>query len=135
MIPISGAAIQARLYAEDPANDFLPATGTLSAFSPSPTPEVRWDSGVERGSVVGTDFDPMLAKVISHAPTRTEAAGRLALALERISAERYAQAGVATALRRSRRIAEVSRTRITRVIRSAAPRWRRCGSGFAGTTA
>jgi propionyl-CoA carboxylase alpha chain len=44
---------------------------------------VRWDSGVARGSVIGTDFDPMLAKVIAHAPTRNEAAGRLALALER----------------------------------------------------
>ncbi|MBW2401206.1 MAG: ATP-grasp domain-containing protein, partial [Deltaproteobacteria bacterium] len=80
-ISFSGAAIEARLYAEDPANDFLPATGTLAAFAPSPTPEVRWDSGVTAGSVIGTDFDPMLAKVIAHAPTRREAAGRLALAL------------------------------------------------------
>jgi propionyl-CoA carboxylase alpha chain len=82
-IGFSGAAIEARLYAEDPANDFLPATGTLLAFEPAVSPEVRWDSGVVSGSVIGTDFDPMLAKVIAHAPTRTEAAGRLALALER----------------------------------------------------
>jgi propionyl-CoA carboxylase alpha chain len=82
-IHFSGSAIEARLYAEDPSNDFLPATGTLSAFAPSPTPEVRWDSGVVAGSVIGTDFDPMLAKVIAHAPTRREAAGRLALALAR----------------------------------------------------
>ena len=79
-----GAAVEARLYAEDPSNDFLPAIGTLVAFEPAPTPEVRWDSGVESGSVIGTDFDPMLAKVIAHAPTRPEAAGRLALALERL---------------------------------------------------
>ena len=79
-----GAAIEARLYAEDPANDFLPAIGTLSAYAPSDTPEVRWDSGVEAGTVVGTDFDPMLAKVIAYGPTRSEAAGRLALALERL---------------------------------------------------
>ncbi len=78
-----GAAVEARLYAEDPANDFLPATGKLAAFAPAETPEVRWDSGVAAGSVVGTDFDPMLAKVIAHAPTRREAAGRLALALAR----------------------------------------------------
>ncbi len=82
-ICFGGSAIEARLYAEDPTNEFLPAIGTLAAFTPSPTPEVRWDSGVEEGSVIGTDFDPMLAKVIAHAPTRREAAGRLALALAR----------------------------------------------------
>jgi len=83
-ISVRGAAIEARLYAEDPANDFLPETGTLVAFEPAPTPEVRWDSGVVRGSVIGTDYDPMLAKVIAHGPSRAEAAGRLALALERL---------------------------------------------------
>ena len=80
----SGSAIEVRLYAEDPDNDFLPATGTLSAYRPADEPVVRWDSGVEEGSVVGVDFDPMLAKVIAHGPTRAEAAGRLALALERM---------------------------------------------------
>jgi propionyl-CoA carboxylase alpha chain len=82
-IRFSGSAIEARLYAEDPANNFLPAIGTLAAFAPAATPEVRWDSGVAAGSVIGTDFDPMLAKVIAHGPTRSEAAGRLALALAR----------------------------------------------------
>ena len=82
-VSFSGSAIEARLYAEDPANDFLPATGTLVVFEPAPAPEVRWDSGVATGSVIGTEFDPMLAKVIACAPTRAEAAGRLALALER----------------------------------------------------
>ena len=79
-----GHAIEVRLYAEDPAAGFLPAVGTLAAFAPPPEPAVRWDSGVEAGSEVGLDFDPMLAKVIAHAPTRAEAAGRLALALERL---------------------------------------------------
>jgi propionyl-CoA carboxylase alpha chain len=79
----SGCAIEARLYAERPAMKFLPATGTLVAFEPAASPAVRWDSGVEAGSVIGTLFDPMLAKVIAHAPTRSEAAARLALALER----------------------------------------------------
>ncbi|MGH0033054.1 MAG: acetyl/propionyl/methylcrotonyl-CoA carboxylase subunit alpha [Myxococcota bacterium] len=83
-VAFAGAAIEARLYAEDPDNDFLPAIGTLAAFEPAAEPVVRWDSGVESGSVVGTDFDPMLAKVIAHAPTRAEAAGRLALALARL---------------------------------------------------
>ncbi len=82
-IEFHGAAIEARLYAEDPENDFLPVTGTLFAFSPPESPAVRWDSGVVQGSVIGVDFDPMLAKVIAHGPTRADAAGRLALALER----------------------------------------------------
>ena len=80
----SGYAIEARLYAEDPAAGFLPATGTVEAFAPAAEPAVRWDSGVAAGSVVGVEFDPMLAKVVAHAPTRAEAAGRLALALERL---------------------------------------------------
>ncbi len=83
-IRFEGAAIEARLYAENPAGGFLPATGRLDAFRPAAEPAVRWDSGVEEGTVVGTDFDPMLAKVIAHRPTRSEAAGRLALALERL---------------------------------------------------
>ncbi len=85
-VAFSGHAIEARLYAEDAAAGFLPAVGTLSAFAPAQEPLVRWDSGVEAGSEVGLDFDPMLAKVIAHAPTRAEAAGRLALALERLHA-------------------------------------------------
>jgi propionyl-CoA carboxylase alpha chain len=80
----SGHAVEARLYAEDTDNDFLPATGTVVAFAPAPEPAARWDSGVEAGSVVGVDFDPMLAKVIAHGPTRAEATGVLALALERL---------------------------------------------------
>ena len=83
-VTFSGHAIEARLYAEDPAAGFLPAVGTLAAFAPPVEPTVRWDSGVEAGSVVGLEFDPMLAKVVAHAPSRTEAAGRLALALERL---------------------------------------------------
>jgi propionyl-CoA carboxylase alpha chain len=83
-ITSGGHAIEARLYAEDPSAGFLPATGTLEAFAPAPERPVRWDSGVGPGSVVGVDFDPMLAKVVAHAPTRPEAAGRLARALERL---------------------------------------------------
>ena len=83
-VSLMGHAIEARLYAEDPAAGFLPAVGTLAALAPPAAPAVRWDSGVEAGSVVGLDFDPMLAKVIAHAPTRAEAARRLALALERL---------------------------------------------------
>ncbi len=82
-LSISGHSIEARLYAEDPANDFLPATGIIDIWEPASTPEVRYDSGVESGSEVSVEFDPMLAKVVSHAPTRIEAALKLALALER----------------------------------------------------
>ena len=77
-----GSSIEARLYAEDPSNDFLPATGTLIAYESDSNIDARWDTGIEQGSVVGTDFDPMLAKVITKAKTRTDAANKLALALE-----------------------------------------------------
>lgn len=84
-LSITGHAIEARLYAEDPANDFLPEIGTLHAFSVPASPPARVDSGVEAGSVVGVDFDPMLSKIIVHAPTRTEAANRLALVLDQMT--------------------------------------------------
>ena len=79
-----GHAIEVRLCAEDPTAGFLPATGTLVAFRPPTSPPVRWESGVAEGSRVTVAFDPLLAKVIAHAPTRVEAAGLLALALERL---------------------------------------------------
>ena len=78
----NGWSIEARLYAEDPDNDFLPAIGTLIAFEQDDTAEARWDTGVTSGTKVGTDFDPMLAKVISYASNRTDAAMKLAKALE-----------------------------------------------------
>ena len=78
----NGSSIEARLYAEDPSNDFLPATGTLIAYESDANIDARWDTGIEQGSVVGTDFDPMLAKVITKGKTRVDAANKLALALE-----------------------------------------------------
>jgi propionyl-CoA carboxylase alpha chain len=78
----SGSSIEARLYAEDPSNNFLPATGKLIAYEPDSNIEARWDTGVEQGSIIGTDFDPMIAKVISTGKSRTDAANKLALALE-----------------------------------------------------
>jgi propionyl-CoA carboxylase alpha chain len=83
-IRFSGHAIEARLCAEDPAAGFLPATGTLAAFEVPEAPVVRWDSGVGPGSRVTVEFDPLLAKVIAHAPTRADAASALAGALERL---------------------------------------------------
>ncbi len=83
-VRFDGWAVEARLCAEDPAAGFLPATGVIAALELAPAPEIRWDSGVEPGSVVGLGYDPMLAKAIAWAPTRTEASARLALALERL---------------------------------------------------
>ena len=81
-ISINGHAIEARLYAEDPAKGFLPSPGPVLAWTPSTVGQARFDSGVEAGSEISTQFDPMIAKVIVHAPTRREAAGRLARVLE-----------------------------------------------------
>ena len=83
-LSLNGHAIEARLYAEDPQNDFLPASGELLTWVVPSEPKARFDSGVEQGSKVGVEFDPMLAKVIVHAASRTEAAHRLSLVLERI---------------------------------------------------
>ncbi|WP_432852426.1 acetyl/propionyl/methylcrotonyl-CoA carboxylase subunit alpha [Amycolatopsis sp. CA-161197] len=83
-----GHSIEVRLYAEDPAAGWQPQSGTLHTFDvPGVDREfthgagLRLDSGVESGSVVGVHYDPMLAKVITWAPTRDEAARRLATAL------------------------------------------------------
>ena len=81
-LAINGHAIEARLCAEDPARDFLPSPGPVIAWTPSAVGKARFDSGVESGSLVSPDFDAMIAKVIVHAPTRREAAARLARALE-----------------------------------------------------
>ena len=80
-ISMNGHAIEARLYAEDPENDFLPATGNVVAWTPASDPHVRFDAGIETGSSVNIEFDPMLAKVIAHAPTRLEATNKLTRAL------------------------------------------------------
>ena len=81
-IDFIGHSIEARLYAEDPNNNFLPEIGKLIAFEPGYNDDTRWDSGVTEGSEIGTKFDPMLAKIISYAPTRHDAALKLARALE-----------------------------------------------------
>jgi acetyl/propionyl-CoA carboxylase alpha subunit len=78
---ISGHAVEARLYAEDVAAGFLPGTGTVHRFAVPSLPGIRVDAGVADGSVVGVHYDPMLAKVIAHAPTRDGACRLLARAL------------------------------------------------------
>jgi acyl-CoA carboxylase subunit alpha len=78
---ITGHAIEARLYAEDVAAGFRPATGTLYRFDIPAGPGVRVDAGYATGSAVGPYYDALLAKVIAHGRTRADAARRLARAL------------------------------------------------------
>jgi acetyl/propionyl-CoA carboxylase alpha subunit len=73
-----GHAIEVRLYAEDPARDFLPSTGTVLAWDDGGRTGVRIDAGITTGSTVSAFYDPMLAKLIAHAPDRDGAAARLA---------------------------------------------------------
>jgi len=82
-LEIRGHAIEARVYAEDPGDGFLPQSGTLLEWSVPDEVGVRVDDGVEAGTRIGIEFDPLLAKVIAHAPTRPEAARILASALAR----------------------------------------------------
>ncbi len=81
-IRFRGHAIEARLYAEDPYNDFLPRTGRVLAWKPVEREGVRIDHGLQEGSVVSSFYDPMLAKVCAHGDTREEARRRLVAALE-----------------------------------------------------
>ena len=80
-VTISGHAIEARIYAEDATRGFLPAIGTLSTWVAPSGPGIRVDSGVRQGDEVTVNFDPMLAKLVVHAPTRKAAIRRLDSAL------------------------------------------------------
>jgi len=79
--PVSGWAIEARLYAEDPDNGYLPSTGVATGLRLPELPGLRIDAGIEAGSAVGIDYDPMLAKVIAHGPDRETARRRLVAGL------------------------------------------------------
>ena len=97
-LSISGHAFEARIYAEDPARDFMPSVGVLAHLR---TPaDVRIDSGVREGDRIGSDYDPMIAKLIVHGPTRELALDRLSRALAE-----YEVLGVRTNLDLLRRLA------------------------------
>ncbi|HKF23659.1 MAG TPA: biotin carboxylase N-terminal domain-containing protein [Candidatus Angelobacter sp.] len=84
----NGHAIEARLYAEDPARDFLPCTGTLHVWDPpAGVNGLRVDSGVEEGTEIGVYYDPLLAKIIAHAPDREGAINKLVYALRHCGAQ------------------------------------------------
>jgi acetyl/propionyl-CoA carboxylase alpha subunit len=77
-----GHAIEVRLYAEDPAQGFMPTPGRVERLRWPSGPGIRVDSGIEEGQTIGTQFDSMLAKLIVHAPNRDHAIHRLRYALE-----------------------------------------------------
>lgn len=79
-LTITGHSIEARLYAEDPSNDFLPSPGKVRRWIPSSL--ARYDSGVESGTEVNVEFDAMIAKVITHDEHRLAAINKLVRALE-----------------------------------------------------
>ncbi len=81
-----GHAVEARLYAEDPARDWQPQTGVLHTLDVPTGPGLRLDTGFVSGDTVGVHYDPLLAKVVAHAPTRAEAVRALAHALARTRA-------------------------------------------------
>ena len=80
-VRLDGHAVEARVYAEDPARGFLPTGGDVIGLREPAGPGVRVDSGLTRGTVVGSDYDPMLAKVIAHAGDRPTALRALDAAL------------------------------------------------------
>ena len=78
-VTLSGHAIEVRLYAEDPAQDFMPQTGQVLRWRPAES--ARNDHGIVEGQEISAHYDPMIAKVISYAPTRTQAIAKLRKAL------------------------------------------------------
>jgi 3-methylcrotonyl-CoA carboxylase alpha subunit len=84
-LAIAGHALEARLYAEDPAKGFLPSTGRLRHLAlPSASREVRIDAGVRKGDVITSFYDPMIAKLIVHGRDRGHALNLMATALEQV---------------------------------------------------
>ena len=81
-VTFAGHAMEVRLYAEDPARDFMPLTGPILHFAPASGDGVRLDHGLRPGDAVTSHYDPMLAKVIAFGPTREDARRRLIRAVE-----------------------------------------------------
>ena len=91
-VKLDGWAVETRVYAEDPVRDFVPSTGRLKAFSAPPTGRhgewiTRVDSGVAEGGEISIHYDPMIAKLVTHAPTRAGAIDAHADALDRFVLE------------------------------------------------
>lgn len=80
-VSLKGHAIEVRLYAEDPNNDFMPATGKIAAWRPADMAHIRFDAGVVEGQEISPFYDPMVAKVIAYGDDRETARKRLVEAL------------------------------------------------------
>ncbi len=81
-LAILGHSIEVRIYAEDPANNFLPYVGTLSTYKVPKGPVVRVDDGFEKGMNIPIQYDPMIAKLIAHVKNREEARRRMIRAID-----------------------------------------------------
>jgi len=81
-LEINGHAIELRVCAEDPLNNFLPDTGTLEMYQPPKGPGIRVDDGYEEGMTIPVFYDSMIAKLVAYAPTREEAIERLCRAID-----------------------------------------------------
>lgn len=92
-LSINGHALELRVCAEDPLNNFLPSVGKLSVYNPPKGPGVRVDDGYEQGMEIPIFYDPLIAKLVVHAPTREEAIAKMIRAIDD-----YEVAGVATTL-------------------------------------
>ncbi len=91
-VVMTGWAVESRIYAEDPTRGFLPSTGRLSTYRPPPEGTeagitVRVDAGVTEGSEIAIHYDPMIAKLVTHAPTRSLAVAAQARALDALAIE------------------------------------------------
>jgi acetyl/propionyl-CoA carboxylase alpha subunit len=92
-LKIHGHAVELRVYAEDPANNFLPDIGTLQTYITPKGPGVRVDDGFEQGMEIPIYYDPMIAKLITFADTRAEAIERMIRAIDE-----YQITGITTTL-------------------------------------
>jgi acetyl-CoA carboxylase, biotin carboxylase subunit len=94
-----GAAIECRIYAEDPAKNFMPSPGTITRWVPPSGPGIRMESGVAEDCQVSVHYDPLLAKLVAAGATRDEAIARMQRALEAFVVE-----GLKTAIPFHRRV-------------------------------
>lgn len=92
-LEIKGHAVEVRVYAEDPANNFLPDIGTLARYQPPKGPGVRVDDGFEEGMEIPIYYDPMIAKLVTYGSSREEAINRMIRAIDE-----YHISGVETTL-------------------------------------
>src|ERR1700722_8295615 len=98
-LSIRGHAIECRIYAEDPENNYMPSPGKITSLAEPAGPGIRIDSGIYEGGAVPTDYDPLLAKLIGYGSSREEAIGRLSRAMSE-----YFVGGIKTNLALFRRI-------------------------------